>query len=221
MTSHADCTHPKTKAARAKCRRLKAEVATLLKNHEVENQINHDTYIAPFEAQEEARKNWENEQIKFCEAHIASAEENADDTSVEEGFEPHSKRWYDIAISTLHHARDNADEVFDLSDPEKGQYIPIYDRPFWIDQMRYGDQGRASKLMLVNREGSRSWVMVEDLIAGNFKLTPLGRAKEHHEAYSRYVDDGIASTDGYYAPIDFEAWVSIFGKSLDTPLTHW
>lgn len=33
-------------------------------------------------------------------------------------------------------------------------------------------------------------------------------------AYRRYVDDGIASTDGYYAPLDFQSWAATLGAPL-------
>ncbi|MFD6941071.1 ParB/RepB/Spo0J family partition protein [Streptomyces goshikiensis] len=31
-------------------------------------------------------------------------------------------------------------------------------------------------------------------------------------AYSQYISDGLADTDGYYAPIDFQAWAHTLGK---------
>lgn len=220
MTSHRDCAHPKTKAARARCRKGKAEVAEILRQADIEDKIYHDTYVRPFEQQDALRVRWEDECGKFCEAHISSAEQNADDTSVEEKFEPHSKRWYEVAISTLHSARDDADKVFDLRDPEEGQYLEIADLPFWVDRVRYGDNG-ASKVMLINREGNRAWALVEDLIAGKTKLIPEGRTKEHHEAYSRYISEGIGDTDGYYAPIDFDSWLSTLAGSLDSTPTYW
>ncbi|MFF4388575.1 ParB/RepB/Spo0J family partition protein [Streptomyces sp. NPDC001552] len=37
------------------------------------------------------------------------------------------------------------------------------------------------------------------------------RTAELDAAYRRYVDDGIAATDGWYAPLDFQAWAHILG----------
>lgn len=174
MTSHRDCTHPRTKAARAKCRKRKAQNAADLVAFEVENQIYHDTYIRPYQEQEAARQSFEAECEKFCEAHISSAHQNADDTSVEEGFAPNSKRWYETAISTLHHARDTADRLFDLKDPEKGQYVSYKlddgDREddFWIADIKYlwDDRGnlRYPDLTLINREGTKFIISAAQLI---------------------------------------------------------
>lgn len=38
--------------------------------------------------------------LETCERCLWSAEDNADDTSVEEGFETHTERWYGVAVAT-------------------------------------------------------------------------------------------------------------------------
>ncbi len=35
--------------------------------------------------------------------------------------------------------------------------------------------------------------------------------REHAKAYSQYVSDGIADTDGYFAPLSYDRWVHFFG----------
>lgn len=52
--------------------------------------------------------------------------------------------------------------------------------------------------------------------------TPEAPAAEQHvcdedaerKLYGRYVDDGIADTDGYFAPISFDAWRSHYHRSI-------
>ncbi|MFD4315024.1 ParB/RepB/Spo0J family partition protein [Streptomyces sp. NPDC058548] len=41
----------------------------------------------------------------------------------------------------------------------------------------------------------------------------IERTPELDRAYRAYVDDGIASTDGYYAPLDFQAWAYTLGAA--------
>lgn len=164
MTSHRDCTHPATKAARARCRANKAKATAELAAFEAENKIYHDTYIRPYEEQEAARKGWEAECEKFCEAHIDSANQNADDTAHEEGFEPYSKRWYEIAISTLHHARDCADQNTDPKDPEKGQALQVIDRDdwYWVSNLKWAN-GWATKVEIIDREGNKEWIALDQI----------------------------------------------------------
>lgn len=145
MTSHRDCTHPKTKAARTLCRKIRAALTTK---------------VTP------------------------------DGGTFEAGL--------------------------DLKDPQKGQYLKLSGIYFWIDEVQYGEEG-AEKLILINREGQRSWVMVEELTEGTPTLIPQGRSREQHEAYSQYISDGIGDTDGWYIPIDFEAWAATFGKGIVGP----
>ncbi|MEW2568358.1 ParB/RepB/Spo0J family partition protein [Streptomyces sp. NPDC047070] len=47
----------------------------------------------------------------------------------------------------------------------------------------------------------------------------IERTAELDTAYGRYVDDGIAATDGRYIPLDFQAWASTLGASLVTAAT--
>ena len=163
MTSHRDCTHPKTKAARARCRKTKAEVAELLRQAEVEDKVYHDTYIRPYEEQEAARRLWEAESAKFAEVHIWSAENNADDTAHEEKFQPYSKRWYEVALSTLHSVRDDADRCWNIDDPEKGQSIYLDDDYRWVDGVIYPNSG--TEVTLIDREGNHKTWMLDDLKA--------------------------------------------------------
>lgn len=164
MTStHANCTHPKTKAARAKCRKNKVEVAALWAEHDAEAEAYHEAYVRPYQEQEAARLEWEAECLKFAEAHIDSAHENADDTAAEEGFEPYSKRWYKIAISTLHHARDTADRVLDFRDPQKGQLLEVDGEYRWIHHITYL-RGWAFEVTLIDDMGTRSTHALADLI---------------------------------------------------------
>lgn len=166
MTSHRDCLHPSTKAARAKCRKDKAEIAKLRADMEAENQIYHDTYIAPYLAQEEARKKWEKECLLFASAHINSAEQNADDTAREEGFELYSLRWCEVALSSLHSARDLADRCWNAEDPEEGQSVEIEGATDWqwVDRIeeRY-DNGWTKTIRVVDREGNRTVVPVTSI----------------------------------------------------------
>ncbi|MGW4731802.1 hypothetical protein ACWEQC_22010 [Streptomyces shenzhenensis] len=37
---------------------------------------------------------------------------------------------------------------------------------------------------------------------------------EERAAYGRYVSDGLADTDGHYAPIDFEAWRAHYHRAI-------
>lgn len=161
MTSHRDCTHPATKAARARCRKLQADIAKMHREQAIEERIYYETYILPFELQEKARKEWEEEFPKFAEAHQASAHQNADDTAAEEGFEPYSKRWYECAISTLHSARDNAERALSLDWLDNGQLVEIEGKYFWVDRVQYPNDGYYA--ILVDDKGNRTKWMFTDL----------------------------------------------------------
>lgn len=204
MTSpHADCTHPKTKSARARCRKLQAEIARIRAEHEAENQRYHEVYIRPFEEQEAKRKEWETESEKFSKAHQASASQNADDTSLEENFSTGSYRWYETAISTLHCARDNAPQNLDLDLLEEGESLDFVAEGYvWVDYLGYPNDGHYA--ILVDREGNRTKWMLDD----------LKRLKAQREAYTQYISDGLADTDGWYCPIDFEAFCATLGKDI-------
>ncbi|MGX9924161.1 hypothetical protein ACWIG4_30405 [Streptomyces sp. NPDC002248] len=152
-SSHANCTHPHTKADRAKCRRDRAYAEKLRAEVEVKNRINHEIYIRPFEEQEALREEWETLSAKYARAFQTQAEQNADDTSVEEKFEVNSRRWYRIAIASLISARDDSTECFDLNDPEEGQYIKAEGKRWWIDHYRF--LGNELSLTLVDEMGNR------------------------------------------------------------------
>jgi len=159
-SNHRLCSHPNTKSARAKCRREKAKAAAEL-----------ESFLAPtpedleFRAMVEAREAWETACERFAEAHIDSAYQNADDTSVEEGFEPMTKRWYECAMMTLESARDNAERCLDASDPEKGQAVWITDATDWqwVDSIARYENGWAKEITVVDREGNRSTVPVTSI----------------------------------------------------------
>lgn len=58
-------------------------------------------------------------------------------------------------------------------------------------------------------------------IVEGYEPTPEAPADEHicdeaaeRKLYGRYVDDGIADTDGYYAPESFTAWQSHYHRSI-------
>lgn len=53
------------------------------------------------QARDAARQAWEAAQEGVDEAHTLSASLNADDTSIEEGFEVGSVAWHECAILTL------------------------------------------------------------------------------------------------------------------------
>lgn len=161
MTSHRDCTHPATKAARGRCRKLQTDIAKMHREQAIEERIYYETYIVPFELQEKARKEWEAEHDKFCEAHISSAEQNADDTAHEEGFEPYSKRWYEIAIFTLQSARDNAESALKLEWLDKGQHLEIGGKNWWVDRVQYPKQGYYA--ILIDEDGNRIQRLFTDL----------------------------------------------------------
>jgi hypothetical protein len=40
------------------------------------------------------------------------------------------------------------------------------------------------------------------------------RTPKLSEAYGRYISDGLADTDGYYAPLDFQAWAATVGAGI-------
>lgn len=161
MTSHRDCTHPATKAARARCRKLKADIAEMHRQQAIEERIYYETYILPRELQEKARIEWETECEKFCEAHIASANQNADDTAHEEKFEEYSRRWYEVALSTLHSARDNAERAQSLDWLDNGQMVEIDGKYHWVDRVQYPNDGYYAILM--DEEGNRTKWMFSDL----------------------------------------------------------
>lgn len=203
MTSHRDCTHPPTKAARARCRKLKADLDALQAEHDENNRIYHETYIVPFEQKEAARLEWEAMKDRFAYQFVNSADQNAFDTAHEEGFEPYSQRWYECAISTLESARDDAPRNIDLNDPDEGQSIDWLGRELhWIDRVISPASGW--EITIIDREGNRKVWMIND----------LKKYKAQWDAYGQYVSDGIGDTDGYYAPISFEAFCATLGKNI-------
>lgn len=91
MTTHRNCTHPATSSARAKCRKQRAAEDALLAP--TPDMIADRERLAAQEA-------W----YAFCEtlpeAVALSASANADDTSLEEGFEVDSLAWFECATMT-------------------------------------------------------------------------------------------------------------------------
>lgn len=156
MSAHANCTHPKTKAARAACRKSRSEGDALNAQWEAEREADR--------LAREPERIWNEEFPKFSEAHQASAHQNADYTAYEEGFEIYSPRWYECATSTLHHARDCADRVLNAYDPEPGQSLMIHEGTdyLWVEGVTWGE-GVAIEIRVVDREGNRSTIKPEDI----------------------------------------------------------
>lgn len=152
-TAHAACDHPMTKSGRAKCRAKKAKAAAIL----AADNAAWEAEMAPIRAREAAEKIWNEEFPKFCSAHQGSAHQNADDTASEEGFEMYSERWYQVAVSTLHHARDTADAVMNPMDPEPGQSLMIAGGTdyLWVEHVKWGE-GVAAEVTVIDREGNHS-----------------------------------------------------------------
>lgn len=160
-SSHAACTHPRTKAARAKCRKNQAEIAAIRAAAEAEDRAYHEAYIVPRLKQEAAEAAWNEAFPKFAEGHQGSAHQNADDTAREENFELYSTRWYEVALSTLHRARDCADRI-NWEDPESGQVLDLGNEYRWVDRVIWG-KGWITGLILVDREGNRTEYPLIDL----------------------------------------------------------
>ncbi len=153
-TDHSRCLHPKTKAARAKCRASRARWDAQNAKWEAER--------AEDQKDAAAEDMWNQEYPKFAESHQASAHQNADDTACEEGFEVHSPRWYETAVSTLHSARDTAERLFDVTDPQGGQSFMIKGGTdyLWVDTLNW-DNGWVKTIVAVDRDGARSTVELD------------------------------------------------------------
>jgi hypothetical protein len=105
MTNHRNCLHPATSSGRAKCRRERAQEAAYRAEAEAE--------LAPLLALKAARDAWYSLSNSLPEAIATSASANADDTSLEEGFEVDSLAWFECAMMTAQRILDTtpADEV--------------------------------------------------------------------------------------------------------------
>jgi hypothetical protein len=155
--SHSNCPHPNTKSARAACRKARAKAAA-----EFEALMAPTAEEIEFGKMVEVRTAWETRSALFAAAHVSSAEINADDTSVEEGFEPMTRRWYEVALSTLESARDDAVRCQDASDPEAGQAVWLTNATDWqwVDSIARYENGWAKEIVVVDREGNRTTVPV-------------------------------------------------------------
>jgi len=155
--SHRYCSHPATKSARAACRRKRAKDAA-----EFEALMAPTADEIEFQAMVETRTEWERRSELFAAAHVSSASQNADDTSVEEGFKVTDRRWYEVALSTLESVRDDAERCLDASDPEPGQAVWIAGSEDWqwVDTIAQYDNGWAREITVVDREGNRTTVPV-------------------------------------------------------------
>lgn len=90
----------------------------------------------------------------ICEQCVWSAENNADDTSVEEGFKPRSERWYEVAVNTYSSAHDDhvseldrqayyATQDTDVDDEEGEQDMPKAGAKLpWRLTFQYATQGK-------------------------------------------------------------------------------
>ncbi|MDX3345926.1 ParB/RepB/Spo0J family partition protein [Streptomyces sp. ME02-6987-2C] len=65
---------------------------------------------------------------------------------------------------------------------------------------------------LTRRE--RQAAQVAEMQARAAERPEIERTAELDAAYRQYVDDGIAATDGWHAPLDFQAWASTLGAPL-------
>lgn len=108
-TAHRDCIHPKTKAARAKCRANRKKVSEEMAEWQERMEEYDRIHLAPIREKDAARAKWEAAQEGVDQRLIDAAEGNADDTSVEQGFEVYSTRWYEFAVMTLEDVKANAD----------------------------------------------------------------------------------------------------------------
>jgi len=106
-TTHANCFHDNTKADRASCRRDRAK-------WEADKEAYDNEFLRPLRELESAQSAYH----KLCEGvpelTIASAENNADDTSVERKFGLYTVAWYAVAEATLQMLLDTG------FDPEAG-----------------------------------------------------------------------------------------------------
>lgn len=155
---HSLCNHPATKSARAKCRRdVAATLAAIVTPEETAEE-------RAWEAKKAAEALWDAEWPKFCQRHVGSADQNASDTGLEEGFEDYSQRWYEVAVSTLHLARDTAEQVVNAYDPEPGQALMIKGGTdyLWVEHVIWG-HGVADTIVVVDREGNRSEIKPADI----------------------------------------------------------
>lgn len=158
-TIHANCFHDNTKSARAACRRDRAKFAADEASYENE-------FLRPLREMEAARDAFDKACEIFADAHVSSAHQNADDTSREESFGLYTTRWYQVALSTLEHARDNAEKVFRADDAEKGQALQVKGGSdwVWIDAIEYaGKNGWPTAYTVVDRDGKRSKITPEDI----------------------------------------------------------
>jgi hypothetical protein len=121
---------------------------------------------AAYAEMDAARAVWETESPKFADAHVSSADQNADDTAREEGFEYQSTRWYEVAVSTLHSVRDDAEHCMNPKDPQTGQALMIKGGTdyVWVDGVLYGNADHsASEIRVVDRDGNRSTITPADV----------------------------------------------------------
>jgi hypothetical protein len=203
MTSHSNCTHPATKAARAKCRKSKAAGT---KVPDIQQQPHTDD-------KEAAKELWEAACKKFAKAHIDSAIQNADDTTYGEKLPPNSKRWYEVALLTLHSTRNHAELCEDYRKAEEGQRIELVNstKNWWIDEITRHRKGRVKNMVLIDDEGYRQLVETHELI--NPWETPVDkRDPKIQEAYSQYIGEGLADTDFYFAPMTYDAFAHNYRK---------
>ncbi|MDO0926795.1 hypothetical protein QQY24_15720 [Streptomyces sp. TG1A-8] len=88
-----------------------------------------------------------------CEQCVWSAENNADDTSVEEGFKPRSERWYEVAVNTYSSAHD--DHVSEL---DRQTYYSTQDTDVDDEMLETARRNDSSvTLTTSNRETSESY----------------------------------------------------------------
>ncbi|MGW2951543.1 ParB/RepB/Spo0J family partition protein [Streptomyces eurythermus] len=87
-------------------------------------------------------------------------------------------------------------------EPEAAPQAPAEDAPEGAQGTEEGAEGHA--------------VQIAEVCERAAQLPEVERTPELDAAYRRYVDDGIASTDGWYCPLDFQAWATTLGAHLVT-----
>lgn len=74
----------------------------------IDQQAFYEAYILPRKLQDAAQAHWDTACEGLNQRLIDAASGNADDTSVEEGFELFSTTWYEVALATLEDVKGNA-----------------------------------------------------------------------------------------------------------------
>lgn len=151
--SHRHCTHPATKAGRAKCRRERGKISA---------EFNAVMDLGKAAIALQTRWEWLSEHSPATL--VDSASDNADLTAQEMGFNVHTMPWHEIAVSSLQMLLDTAELCRDPKDPEEGQRVELKNESgaFWVCKVW-------------RREAGSAWATDMDVVdvKGNFRnITP-------------------------------------------------